>query len=878
MSNDEDEFEFSDSTAVDLGAADYLQSESSARIRTLLGHSSPPPIPPSDLEGDTGGTERQEPPADWDDDGGHTAALDVSSVNSGEDIASSGEDIAGLVLDGPFAGVESAPVVDPHRTMALDVGREQEAVGTPELADAVFGVDPQSLPFSLDNEIEERTQLSTPAYVFDTDDELVRPPPIEPPKDLSLVSVTDEKTTAVNTPEFDILPDDSSSQASEEVTSVGQQEPTFSPYGPAGDGAASIQLPEESKDVDSTMMFDASELLKPRLEGPQGVITVLEGNDAGKEYFLRGEATVVGRGLDCDLVLNDASVSRRHFRLDRHGDTYTMIDLGSGNGTKVNGTKVSEIVLKRGADISIGTTRLQFGFVGSEERAPVEKVVDLKTAGTGLKLGFVVLLCLVVVGGVWLIGKSQAWWSATEPSSRPVVKTPVDTTKPKSEAEELAEKSREYLAKKDLMEAAGTIDALESQGGDPDLVSNLRLRLSAAQTHRKVLEAEKTRLMRGDPQEVITSLEVIPSTSPYYTAADELRDQAQQMLLERLKESAYDLRDSGKRDQARVVLNRVLSMNPDDGEAKALMATLDKPSPLVGMQGSTIIPELPKVAGKGAVPVKPTVTATPAGLASTQGHLKGAIASGTTDAKPATRAASANATQKGRSTQKFKSMHRKNSPKRKGSSVGKMSKKSPKARGLRKGYSLYSSRKFSAAAAAFQRASEDASLSNQERAKAAVLAPKVRQFATLFSEGRSAADAFQPSIAIPKLKKAATIDKAVSGTFAGDIRRKLAKMYAFKAAGAYSSSQYRQAAQFAKKALGYNKGEASARLIREKVEGKVGAMMSSARRAKSNGNLRLAERQLTTILGILSESDARAKQARRMLNEILASRVDDDDD
>ena len=87
MSNDEDEFEFSDSTAVDLGAADYLQSESSARIRTLLGHSSPPPIPPSDLEGDTGGTERQEPPADWDDDGGHTAALDVSSVNAGEDIA-----------------------------------------------------------------------------------------------------------------------------------------------------------------------------------------------------------------------------------------------------------------------------------------------------------------------------------------------------------------------------------------------------------------------------------------------------------------------------------------------------------------------------------------------------------------------------------------------------------------------------------------------------------------------------------------------------------------------------------------------------------------------------------------------------------------------
>ena len=45
--------------------------------------------------------------------------------------------------------------------------------------------------------------------------------------------------------------------------------------------------------------------MAPREQGPQGVVTIMAGNDAGKEYFLRNEVTVVGRGLDCDLVPGD---------------------------------------------------------------------------------------------------------------------------------------------------------------------------------------------------------------------------------------------------------------------------------------------------------------------------------------------------------------------------------------------------------------------------------------------------------------------------------------------------------------------------------------------------------------------------------------------
>ena len=55
------------------------------------------------------------------------------------------------------------------------------------------------------------------------------------------------------------------------------------------------------------------------------------------EHHLEGDAVVVGRGLGCDLVLADAFLSRQHARLYRDGDAWWIEDLGSRNGTRVNG-------------------------------------------------------------------------------------------------------------------------------------------------------------------------------------------------------------------------------------------------------------------------------------------------------------------------------------------------------------------------------------------------------------------------------------------------------------------------------------------------------------------------------------------------------------
>ena len=69
---------------------------------------------------------------------------------------------------------------------------------------------------------------------------------------------------------------------------------------------------------------------------------------------------VIGRLPECDVVLPDSNVSRRHAELRRKGDGVFVTDLGSTNGTRVNGTPVREQLLASGDEISVGSTKLVF--------------------------------------------------------------------------------------------------------------------------------------------------------------------------------------------------------------------------------------------------------------------------------------------------------------------------------------------------------------------------------------------------------------------------------------------------------------------------------------------------------------------------------------
>jgi len=81
---------------------------------------------------------------------------------------------------------------------------------------------------------------------------------------------------------------------------------------------------------------------------------------AGQSFQPSEGRTLIGRSPECEIFLDDVTVSRRHAELDREGDTFTIRDLGSLNGTYVNRKRIDSIVLEDGDEVQVGKYRLTF--------------------------------------------------------------------------------------------------------------------------------------------------------------------------------------------------------------------------------------------------------------------------------------------------------------------------------------------------------------------------------------------------------------------------------------------------------------------------------------------------------------------------------------
>ena len=84
------------------------------------------------------------------------------------------------------------------------------------------------------------------------------------------------------------------------------------------------------------------------------------GVEAGSTYELQTPVTLLGRGTDCDLRLVDPGVSRHHSELRVEDGQVVLVDLGSTNGTFVNGQPVRRVVLVDGTTVTLGRTTMIF--------------------------------------------------------------------------------------------------------------------------------------------------------------------------------------------------------------------------------------------------------------------------------------------------------------------------------------------------------------------------------------------------------------------------------------------------------------------------------------------------------------------------------------
>lgn len=126
-----------------------------------------------------------------------------------------------------------------------------------------------------------------------------------------------------------------------------------------------LLVKEESGET--TMTFtpeDPEEEGQPVLEdfGIKGPALVVRsgGGRAGETFPLDAERTTIGRSPDCEIFLDDVTVSRKHAVLERGSDGLRIEDLGSLNGTFLNRKRIDNGVLSDGDELQIGKYRLTF--------------------------------------------------------------------------------------------------------------------------------------------------------------------------------------------------------------------------------------------------------------------------------------------------------------------------------------------------------------------------------------------------------------------------------------------------------------------------------------------------------------------------------------
>ncbi|MBC7254074.1 MAG: FHA domain-containing protein [Actinobacteria bacterium] len=90
------------------------------------------------------------------------------------------------------------------------------------------------------------------------------------------------------------------------------------------------------------------------------MLVIKKGPDAGMNFTLQSEVTVIGRHPESDIFLDDITVSRRHAEIRKEGEGYVITDTGSLNGTYLNRERIESAMLSSGDEIQIGKFKLLF--------------------------------------------------------------------------------------------------------------------------------------------------------------------------------------------------------------------------------------------------------------------------------------------------------------------------------------------------------------------------------------------------------------------------------------------------------------------------------------------------------------------------------------
>lgn len=143
--------------------------------------------------------------------------------------------------------------------------------------------------------------------------------------------------------------------------------PAHAPGESVGESTATIQIGAAADKVETSdrALNPVDAAAVDALPVGHALLVVQKGPGAGSRFLLDVDIVNAGRHPDSEIFLDDVTVSRRHAIFNRTGDSFTVSDVGSLNGTYVNRDRIESHHLSDGDEVQVGKYRLVF-FSGHE--------------------------------------------------------------------------------------------------------------------------------------------------------------------------------------------------------------------------------------------------------------------------------------------------------------------------------------------------------------------------------------------------------------------------------------------------------------------------------------------------------------------------------
>jgi pSer/pThr/pTyr-binding forkhead associated (FHA) protein len=566
---------------------------------------------------------------------------------------------------------------------------------------------------------------------------------------------------------------------------------------------------------EKTLIFGEEEVAPPEFP----FLVVVQGEEEGREIELTQGQVTMGRGADNDLVFPDIACSRRHCVIEQSNGDYTVSDLGSGNGTVVNGRRIQTVVLSDGDEIEIGSTILQFNMPGlpaDQRGGEVQTITSSQPMPTRDKGGFLADLLadprkkkLVVYGGGGVLGFlflmlliKAVSGPAEPPGPTPEEIRRQEQVRARQEFDEHMQEARRLVKEKKWKQAQ--LAAQLALKLDPqnrfaldyrDFIAREVGAQTALQTARNFIEQKAW-------DEAISALNQVSNESEYFEEAAGLKSSIEQEVKTDLVAQGKALMEEKNYNQALLKFDEVLRRDPGHESAAELKRTAEEE---IGKEEKRVA-KLEKT--------------------------------------------------KKRKTVSFK-RRRRREPKKKGSLTGRL-------------------------LAFYKNGEIDKAIEKAQESSATEQLVKLKKFKSVYTRGMELSkNKGQVKKAIEFLKQAIALDKKIAGgagTFNKQMKEKLGKNYFVKGVDAHMNKRYPEAYKSYKTSLKYHPSYELANKRLRELEKVAKKFYEEAYIIKST-NAEEAVKKLNTVLQIVPPHHVYYGKAKRLKSSVqgpLSSDTGDD--